>query len=216
MVVSFAAMNALFVTAMTYTTAAGAIFLQYTATGWAFLFGAVFLREPVTRANLIALSFCFLGIGWIVASEWNGAQFLGTILALGSGLAYGGVAVSLRALRDEDGPWLIALNHLVSGIVLLPWALSRSIAPTVEQWLIIAALGILQMAVPYVLFSRGVRSVTAQEAGFITLLEAVLNPLWVWAVWEERVPRHTAMGGGLILTGLIVKFAWRNRSPEAK
>src|SRR5438552_2158720 len=35
MLVSFASMNLLFITAMTQTTAAVAIFLQYTSTGWA-------------------------------------------------------------------------------------------------------------------------------------------------------------------------------------
>jgi drug/metabolite transporter (DMT)-like permease len=124
MVASFAAMNAMFVMAMTRTSAAAAIFLQYTATGWAFLFAAVFLKERITRENLVALAFAIAGIGCIVAGSPPGSEFFGILLALGSGMAYGGVVVSLRALRDEDAPWLIALNHLVAGLVLVPWASS--------------------------------------------------------------------------------------------
>jgi drug/metabolite transporter, DME family len=206
MVVSFAAMNVLFLSAMTLTSAAAAIFLQYTATGWAFVFGVVVLKERASRENLVALIFSWSGIWWIVAGEWNGTQFFGTMLALGSGLAYGGVIVSLRHLHDEDSAWLVALNHLVSGAVLVPWAFSLEYALDATQWSVIAALGVLQMALPYVLFARAVRWVAAQEAGLIVMLEAVLNPLWVWLFWGEQAAPSVWIGGGLILTGLLTRF----------
>jgi drug/metabolite transporter (DMT)-like permease len=206
MVVSFAAMNALFITALTHTTAAATIFLQYTATGWAFLFGAIFLHERLSRSNLVALGCSLIGIGWIVVGHWSSDQFLGTFLALGSGMAYGGVVVSLRFLRDEDPAWLITLNHLVSALVLLPWALTREILPSLDQWEIIAVLGMFQMALPYVLFARGVATVTAQESALLTLMEAVLNPFWVWLFWGEEVDIATWIGGSWILSGLILRY----------
>ena len=212
MVLSFAAMNFLFVAAMTRGTAAAAIFLQYTATAWAFLLAAIFLRERITRGNLVALAFCLAGIAVIVGGQWQGEQFLGTLLGLGSGLAYGGVIVSLRALSDEDSAWLVVLNHLIGGIVLLPWVFARGLAPSAPQWSIIALLGAFQMGLPYLLFARGVATVPAQEAGLITLLEAVLNPLWVWLFWREEVPDSIWIGGALILTGLFTRSTnWLRR-----
>jgi DME family drug/metabolite transporter len=207
MVIAFAAMNFLFIAAMTRATAAAAIFLQYTGIGWAFLFGAVFLNERITRANVLALAFGLAGIAWIVCGQREGVQLEGTILALGSGLAYGGVIASLRALRDEDSAWLVVLNHLVSAIVLLPWVASQKLMPTGTQWTLIAVLGAFQMGLPYVLFARGLASVPAQEAGLITLLEAVLNPLWVWLFWREEVAASTWIGGCLILAGLLLRYA---------
>jgi drug/metabolite transporter (DMT)-like permease len=206
MALAFAAMNFLFITAMTRTTAAAAIFLQYTGIGWAFLFGVLFLKERVTRENLVALAFGLAGIAWIVGGEWHGSQFLGMLLALGSGLAYGAVITSLRALREEDSAWLVVLNHLVSAAVLLPWILARGLIPSGTQWGVIALLGAFQMGLPYVLFARGISGVPAQEAGLITLLEAILNPLWVWLFWGEEVATPTWIGGGLILTGLLVRY----------
>ncbi|HLJ12425.1 MAG TPA: EamA family transporter [Planctomycetaceae bacterium] len=206
MIVSFAAMNFLFVAAMTRTTAAAAIFLQYTATGWAFLFGALFLKERVTRENLLALGFGLAGIAWIVGGQWDTDQFAGIMLALGSGLAYGGVIVSLRALHEEDSAWLVVLNHLVSALVLVPWLVGREILPSGQQWTVLAVLGVFQMGLPYVLFARGVATVPAQEAGLITLLEAILNPFWVWLFWGEEVAISTWLGGGLILAGLLVRY----------
>lgn len=206
MLISFAAMNTLFVTAMTRTSAAAAIFLQYTSTLWAFLFGVIFLREKIRRENLVTLAFCLAGIGWIVVDSWHGEQFLGNLIALGSGTAYGGVVTTLRHLRDEDSAWLVALNHLVSGAIVIPWVASRGIAPTAEQLGLIVALGVLQMGLPYILFARGVRLVAAQEASLITLLEAIANPVWVWLLWDETVPRATLIGGSLILAGLVLRY----------
>ena len=207
MVIAFAAMNFLFIAAMTRATAAAAIFLQYTGIGWAFLFGAVFLSERITRENLVALGFGLAGIAWIVCGQRHGVELEGTVLALGSGLAYGGVIASLRALRDEDSAWLVVLNHLTSAIVLFPWVASQKFMPTVTQWSLIALLGVIQMGLPYVLFARGLAGVPAQEAGLITLLEAVLNPIWVWLFWHEEVAASTWIGGGLILAGLLLRYA---------
>jgi drug/metabolite transporter (DMT)-like permease len=206
MTLAFAAMNFLFITAMTRTTAAAAIFLQYTGIGWAFLFGILFLKEKVTRENLLALGFGLAGIAWIVGGEWHGSQFLGTLLALGSGLAYGAVIASLRALREENSAWLVVLNHLVSAAVLLPWVITQGLIPSGTQWAVIAVLGAFQMGLPYVLFARGLAGVPAQEAGLITLLEAILNPFWVWLFWGEEVATSTWIGGGMILTGLLVRY----------
>lgn len=216
MVFSFAVMNFLFVGAMTRGTSAAAIFLQYTATAWAFLLGAIFLKERITRVNLVALVFCLCGIGVIVGGQWQGEEFVGTLLALGSGLAYGGVVVSLRALQDEDSAWLVVLNHLVSGAVLLPWVLSRGLSLSPPQWSIVVTMGAFQMGLPYLLFARGVATVPAQEAALITLPEAVLNPLWVWLFWREEVPGSTWLGGALILAGLLFRsIVWLRFAREA-
>ncbi len=208
MVIAFAAMNYLFIAAMTRATAAAAIFLQYTGIGWAFLFGVFFLREGVTRANLMALAFGLTGIACIVGGQWNGSQFAGTLLALGSGLAYGGVITSLRALREEDSAWLVVLNHLVSAAVLIPWVTTLGLIPSAPQWAVIAVLGAFQMGLPYVLFARGLAGVPAQEAGLITLMEAILNPFWVWLFWPGRddVSLSTWIGGGVIVTGLLLRY----------
>ena len=127
-VVSFATMNVLFVTALTRTTAAAAIFLQYTGTGWAFLLSALFLGEPLCRRNLAALGCALLGIWWIVAGDWTTENYGGNWLALASGAGYGGVIVSLKWLRDEDSAWLVTLCHAAAGLILLPGVLAGHLA----------------------------------------------------------------------------------------
>lgn len=212
MTLSYAAMNVLYVTALTRTTAAAAIFLQYTSTGWAFLMGMLILGERADRRSWISVLLALCGIGWIIASEWHGEHMTGNLIALGSGLSYAGVVIGMRQMRDEEGTWLVFVNNLVGGLVLLPWTLQMDVPLTTVQWSIVGALGVLQMGVPYLLFARGIRTVPASEAALITLVEAVLNPLWVWLLLGEVAPMSTWMGGGLILAGLAGRYVNFGRS----
>lgn len=206
MVVSFTLMNALFVTAMTRTTAAAAIFLQYTSTVWAALLGWIFLGERIDRGNKVALAAAVCGIAWIVQADWAGKHSWGNIIALGSGIAYAGVIFCLRQLRDEDSAWLVTLNHLIAGAVLLPWVLPFSAELHGSQWTVIAVFGIVQMGLAYVIFARGVRTVRVQEAALIPIIEPLLNPLWVWLFWREQVGAATWIGGLFIVGGLALRY----------
>lgn len=214
MALGFAAMNFLYLSAMARTTAAAAIFLQSTSTFWALVFGAIFLKEPIERRSALAVSIALAGIVWIVADEWGSASSLGNAFALCSGVSYSVVVLSLRSLRGESSPWLISLGLATSALLMAPFVIGRSAALDATQWVLLAILGALQMAAPYILFARALRSVTAQEAALITLLEPVLNPLLVWLAWGEPASRATLIGGGLILFGLLVRYAAAFRNGE--
>ena len=206
MVACFASMNVLFIMSMQQTTAAAAIFLQYTASLWAMIFGVFVLKEPLLRGNAVALVCGMAGIGWIVYSDWSGRYFTGNAIALLSGITYAGVIICLGRLKDEASQWLILLNYIVSGISLLPWILQGVNDLTPPQWLLLAAIGPIQMGLPYVLFARSLKWVPPQEAALMLLLEPVLNPTWVWLVWGEAISPATAVGGGLILLGLALRY----------
>ena len=70
----------------------------------------------------------------------------------------------------------------------------------------LAIYGGLQMAIPYVLFSRGLTVVTPQEAGIITLLEPVLNPILTYLAVGEVPTASTIAGGLVILCGIAVRY----------
>lgn len=207
MVLSFAAMNATFVTAMVIGTAANAIVLQYTAPVWLYLAGIWWLNERPEHRSTTALILAMSGVAVIVldACLHAASEILGGILlGLASGLAYAGVVFFLRLLRDEPGQWLTVQNHLCAALFLsplllwLPW-------PTWSQVAFLALYGVVQMGIPYMLLSRGLRSVSASEAGTLTLVEPILNPLWTYLAVGEVPAAATFVGGALILSGL----AWR-------
>jgi drug/metabolite transporter (DMT)-like permease len=211
MVACFAAMNACYVTSITLTTAANAIFLQYTAPAWMFLASVLWLGEPVDRRNLLSLAVGMIGIAVIVVGDWREGS-LGIVLALVAGVTYGGVAVFLRVLRDEDAVWLTVLNHLIGGTVLLPVLFVRDewqpVGISAASWAAMAVFGAVQMGIPYILFSRGLSVITPQEAGIIALVEPVLNPVLTYFAVGEQPSPTTIGGGGVILSAVVLRYGF--------
>ena len=64
----------------------------------------------------------------------------------------------------------------------------------------------IQLAIPYALFARGLRSVPAPEAGLITLIEPILNPMWVLLVQREQPRPATLVGGLFLVLAVAVRF----------
>lgn len=203
----FAAMNAIYLTAMGLTTAANAIWLQSTAPFWVLLVSLFVFRQPVARRELIPLAFAAVGVGTILIFEVHGTAATGVTLGLVSGLFYGLVVIYMWRLRTEDSAWLVALCQSISALVLLPWVLRLGIWPRPAQLIVLAAFGALQMAVPYLCLIHGLRGIGSQEAVALGLIEPVLMPLWVFWVWGEQPAWWTLAGATLILAGLGLRYS---------
>src|SRR5262249_47369212 len=141
-----------------------------------------------------------------------GQQTEPVLLGLGAGVTYAGVVVGLRVQRDASPVWLTVVNHLFGGVVLLPFVWSLGL-PSGPQLGFLVLFGAFQMGIPYLLMARGLRTVSPQEAGTLTLLEPLLNPLWAYLVApeKEKPTLHVAIGGTLILLGLAYRY-WPTRA----
>jgi DME family drug/metabolite transporter len=218
MVASFAAMNALFVSAIALGTSANAILLQNTAPFFVYVVSVMLLGEPPDRRSLYALLVGMAGMVVIVAGGGAlGARLDVTLMGLGSGLTYAAVILCLRFLRSESSQWLVFQNHFGSAVCLgtvvciangITFWLDWVTMPTLRQVAFLAFFGTVQMGLPYWLFARGLRTVSAQEAAAITLLEPMLNPLWAYLISPETdtPPSTTWVGGALILGALAYRY----------
>lgn len=217
--ITFAAMNALFVSAMAYGKAANAILLQYTAPMWMYLISVWWLREPADRRGAASLVIGMAGIGLIVGGGFFSGGEEGDLrvigLALGSGVTYAGVLVGLRVLRDLSSRWLTVFNQIVSAAVLLPFVWGSTL-PSPSQAAVLFLYGSLQLALPYWLVARGLRRVSPQEAGTLTLLEPLLNPLWAYLVSPAtELPSGWTFAGGAFILGALAYRYWPQRSPSS-
>jgi drug/metabolite transporter (DMT)-like permease len=208
MTLMFAGMNYTYLTSMVMGTAANAIWLQCTAPVWVLLVGVFVFGERAVTRDWLMVAFATVGVGVIVYFESRGVALAAVGWGLASGLMYAGVVLSLRQLRGLDPVWLAAVNHLVTAIVLLPFVVGGEVSlPNGMQWLFLAGFGILQMAVPYVLFAVALKRIAGHEATGIGLIEPLLVPLWAYLAWGDRPAWWTLVGGSFILTGLIVRYA---------
>ncbi|RUL89046.1 DMT family transporter [Tautonia sociabilis] len=220
LVVGFGAMTGLYIGAIKATTAANAIFLQYSAPIWAVPLSLLLLRERPDRRSLLGIAVAGLGILCIVVLGGGGGpnDALGIAMGLASGLGFAIVGVGLRFLRGLDPIWLSAINNLGGSIVLGLWLLASAGSipiPAVPQAVVLFAFGVIQMAIPYVLFARGLRDIPAPEASLLALLEPVLNPIWVVLVIGEVPGWPTYVGGAFLLAGVVLRYVPTGRPRPA-
>ena len=93
--------NVLFAVANKMTTAANSIVLEYTAPIFVILLSAIFLRRRPDRLDLAACAVVFLGVLCFFLESLGGGHLSGDLLALLSGVTYGGVFM-LNEVPDGD------------------------------------------------------------------------------------------------------------------
>ena len=72
---------------------------------------------------------------------------------------------------------------------------------------LLVLMAAVQFALPYVLFTVGLKLVSGAEASLIALIEPVLNPIWVALLLGEQPTAATMAGGAVILLGLLLRYA---------
>jgi drug/metabolite transporter (DMT)-like permease len=210
-VITYTAAISAFVAANKLTTAANAIVLQYTAPLFVFLFSRLVLGEPISTINAIALLAGMAGVATISLDSAGEPEMAGVLLALASGVLFAAYMINLRQAQQAGLIYLTWINNGVCALLL--FALVRShLAVMPSELALLAVMGAVQLGLPYFLFSKGLQTLTLQEASLIALIEPVVNPLWVAVIVGEIPSSATMSGGAMILFGLAVRYLWPHLS----
>ncbi len=192
----------LFITSTKLTTAANAIFLQYTAPVYLVLLAFWFLREKPSRTDWISMVTIFAGMLLFFGDKLSANGLYGNILAALGGVTMAVMTVALRAQKDGIPAESILIGQLAAAILGFPLILRESW--TVTNWLIILYLGIFQIGVAFLLFTTAIKHVPAIQATLISTLEPVLNPVWVFLFVGEEPGTFALAGGLVVLAGIAI------------
>ncbi|MDB4944359.1 MAG: Integral rane protein [Labilithrix sp.] len=219
---AYAVMVVCFVLAAKRTTAANAIFLQYTANVYVALLGGPLLGERMNKADGLAVVLCLAGMALTFGGELGGGRTAGNVLAIVSSFGFAGLPILLRLdqrrLLAEDAlsgartathaPMVaMALGNALAVLGALPALVMHPIEGPAAgtTWLVIAALGAFQIGLPYVLYASAVRHLRALESSLLATVEPVLSPVWVVLATTE-VPSGLALaGGGMIVLAVVTQ-----------
>jgi drug/metabolite transporter (DMT)-like permease len=73
-------------------------------------------------------------------------------------------------------------------------------------------LGIFQIGLAYVLFTKGIAAgVRSLDASIIGFIEPLLNPIWVFLILGERPTQWAILGGAIIIAAVIFHTIKSNR-----
>ena len=206
----------LFVTSTKLTTAANAIFLQFTAPIYVVLLAYWLLREKPSRLDWIAMGLIFLGLLLFFGDQLSPEGFYGNLLAVLSGVTSAIMMVSFRAQKDSSPEDSVLIASLVITIFGFPVLLRENW--TITNWLTVAYLGVFQIGLAFILFTRSIKHIPALEANLIGTLEPVLNPVWVFLFLGESMGKSALLGGLVVLTGVLVSAvgsARTDKEPES-
>lgn len=201
--IGYALTVALFVFATRMTTAANAIFLQYTAPLYVALISRWYLNERALAIDWLVIALALVGVALFFFDKLSASGFWGNIIALGSGGAFASVALFLRKEKAGSPVSSIILGNVLVAVAGLPFIFGASFTPPNVTRLLL--LGVVQLGLPYVLYATAIKHVTALEATIIPLLEPVLNPLWVMLALHERPGAWAMFGGMLVLIAVLTR-----------
>lgn len=204
--------SSLYILAMQLASVAAVSCVAATSPLFAALLAWLWLGERTRLTVFVAIFVALAGVA-IVAFGESGASISGlrgSLVAVLVAICFAGQSVTLRRYHSvEMAPSLIVGGFGIFTVVTL----TVGLAPiALHDFLILATMGTVQLALPLVLYMRGARYVPAVQMVLISLADAFLNPFWVWLVHGE-VPAAGVFWGGALILGAIAAATIRRATP---
>ena len=213
----YAALLLLFVLANKQTSAANAIFLQYTAPVYLLVLEPLLYKERFRWSDLLTVALCIMGMSLFFVGQLDAGVIKGNILALGSGVFLALYFLILRHARVHtvNRASSVIYGNLLLVLVTAPWGLSALSALTMKDFMSVAYLGVVQIGLAYALFTLGMaRGARSLDAGIVCYIEPVLNPLWVFLFLGERPTRWALLGGAIIIAAVLAHTVRKGMKDE--
>src|SRR5215813_805803 len=216
----YAALILLFVEATKLTTAANAIFLQYTAPVYVLILEPLFYKEKFRARDFVTVAVCVAGMSLFFVGKLRPQDVNGNLFALASGVCFALFFLLLRhsKAREVNRAVSAIYGNLIVVVLCAPaffGAARRGISP--EDYARMAYLGIVQIGFAYLLFTQAMaRGLRSLDAGIIGYVEPVLNPIWVFLFLGERPSGWAIIGGAIIIASVIVYMLLESRSKRAR
>jgi drug/metabolite transporter, DME family len=225
----YATLLFLFVWATKQTTAANAIFLQYTAPVYILILSPFVIGEKFHLRDLLTVIFCIAGMSLFFVGNLSIGDYQGNIAALGSGIFLGlyimllkhpratGVPATLPASAASGDPpsvtspvpinpvITVIYGNFILALITIPSGVAAVPELKVLDLLAVGFLGVFQIGISYILFIKGVTGGTRPlDASIIGFIEPLLNPLWVFLFIGERPSQWAILGGTIIIATVVI------------
>lgn len=198
-----------FVYATKMTTAANAILLQFTSPIWVAILSMIWLKEKVTKVDVLSIVTVLVGLSLFFVGKFESGHLIGDLIALVSGVALALLIVFMKKGSAGSGVDITALGNVAVFIVAMPSYTAN--LPTLNDWFYLLILGVFQIGISYILFTKAVSHVSALEAILVPVIEPLLNPVWVLLFTGERMSINAFIGGIIIIASVMLRSVYNNR-----
>ena len=205
LMVCYTAMSLTFVAATQWTTAANAIALQSTAPFWVFALTCLLARR-VLWENLPPVLMILAGLAVLLLEPAQGTTLLGNLTGALSGICFALTSFFFSRTNRPAAEVMFFINGfgalaLAAMLALNPGGLDFS-GTTNAEWISLLYLGIIQTGLGHLSHYLSMRHITINQASILSLLEPLLNPIWVFLAIGEIPSNHGFAGGALVFCGI--------------
>ncbi len=201
--ISYALTVIIFVIANKLTTAANVILLQYTAPIFVAILGIKFLKEKIHWYDIIAIVVVFSGMILFFIDNVSTGNLIGNILGVLSGLTLACTTIALKLHKDESAIDTTLIGNLITFIVSIPFILMSM--PSLKSIIVIIIMGVFQLGISYIFYTYAIERLTALEAILITVIEPLLNPVWVYIFDGEKPGKFAILGGIIVIIAVVTR-----------
>ncbi|MEX8494086.1 DMT family transporter [Sphaerotilus sp.] len=209
--VCWSVMFTAFMVALTMTRVANVLVTMAIGPLVTALFARLFLHHRLPARTWVAIAVAGAGIAWMFGHEVQAADarsLLGMAVALAVPLA---AAVNFTVLQhishgEVAGESQDMLPAVLIGAVLsalCTWPLAWPLQASAHDLVLLAGLGVFQLAAPCLLVVGLTRVLPAPEIALLGLLEVVFGVLWAW-IGAGEAPGPTALTGGVLVLGALI------------
>jgi drug/metabolite transporter (DMT)-like permease len=209
--VSFAVSMVTFLVALGTTTVAHVLIFQAASPFIAAVLAWLLLREHISGSLLLAIAATLAGIGVMVSDTLLEGRWVGDALSMVMMISFALVIVLARLDRKPNMLAACTAAAVMAALAAAPFASWPGGSSNIA---LLILFGVGQMGLAMLAFTAGVRLLPAADAGLITVLEAVLAPIWAWlAVGEDPGPR-AIVGGAIVLAAVVCYSLAQRRAPR--
>lgn len=167
-------------------------------------------REKPHILSWISAVLAVIGTLVIAKHHFSTGSIAGLMTSLGVPFTFALQTLLLRRYRDHDLMMSICVGGLLSfmfaGLASVAVGHSSPFAISSHDFLMLMAMGAVQLAIPLVFYGWGARSVPAITLALVSMLDAVFNPFWSWLIVSERPETAAVIGGAIILGAVVVSI----------
>ncbi|WP_323666072.1 DMT family transporter [Pectobacterium punjabense] len=187
--------------------------------------GAIFFRETLTLNKVCWLLCAFSGIVLIVSAQ-TGADsadkgyLSGVLMALGAAFLYA-VAAAITKKLSALPPHVLVLIQLFVGVVILAPFAAMPASPTMSQWGILVAIGVIHTGLMSTLLYSAIQKIPTALVGALSFIYPVIAALVDWAAFGHRLDAMQLAGAVAILLsaagmtfGWHIRFNWQRDNPH--
>lgn len=200
--------------ALDYSNVAIALLSLYTYAGFTAILEPLILKTPINRFDVLLSLIVFIGVLIMAPSfDIDNSYTIGILFGLLSSVLYTfrNILISVPAKR-YDGSALMVVQIIAMVSVMIPFMGLFDYTGLVDQWVWIFLLALITTALGHTLFVKSFKALTPTTSSILSCIVPVYGILWAYLILGEIPTLKTMIGGGIILSVVLLKTLRTSKS----